>query len=152
MGKVLMRLGANAFIVRDGAVLLVAFDDASGFHYNLPGGGVKPGESVKAGLKREVFEETRAEVEVGQLLMVSEYQPERHRNRYGGVHKLTLVFACRLSEASEAGFPERPDPEQVDVLWLPLTELATAPLIPEVFRQLPARLSSPGADVYSDAL
>jgi 8-oxo-dGTP diphosphatase len=38
------------------AVLLVEFNDETGLHYNLPGGGVEPGESVIEALEREVRE------------------------------------------------------------------------------------------------
>lgn len=60
-----MRVGTNAIIVRHGHLLVVAFDDAGEFYYNLPGGGVEAGESIPQALKREVREEAAAEVEVG---------------------------------------------------------------------------------------
>ena len=41
-----IRLATRAVIVRDDAILLVAFDDENGFHYNLPGGGIEPGETL----------------------------------------------------------------------------------------------------------
>lgn len=48
-----IRVGVNAAIVRDQAILLVEFDDAqSGLHYNLPGGGVHAGETLHAALRR----------------------------------------------------------------------------------------------------
>ena len=43
--QVHIRVGANALIVRDGAVLLVEFDDETGLHYTLPRGGIEPGEA-----------------------------------------------------------------------------------------------------------
>jgi ADP-ribose pyrophosphatase YjhB (NUDIX family) len=68
-----IRFGVNAAIVRDGAILLVEFnDEQSGLHYNLPGGGVELGETLHEALRRGVREETCAEVEVGPLLLVWE--------------------------------------------------------------------------------
>src|SRR3712207_8409262 len=48
----------------EGAVLMVEYDEW-GLHYNLPGGGLERGESLHEGVRREVLEETSAEVEVG---------------------------------------------------------------------------------------
>src|SRR5437879_2684378 len=92
-----MRVGVNAVTIKDGSILLVAFkDDSAEFHYNLPGGGITEGEILHEALKREVQEETCAEIEVGQLLFVTEYEPNHLKNRYGTLHKLSLVFACQL--------------------------------------------------------
>ena len=52
-----VRVSARALIVEEGCVLLVEFDDETGLHYNLPGGGTRPGESVIEALKREAREE-----------------------------------------------------------------------------------------------
>lgn len=56
------RVSANAVIVRNDSILVVEFDDASGLHYDLPGGGIKGNESICDGLRREVKEETCADV------------------------------------------------------------------------------------------
>lgn len=53
-----MRVSAKAFIVRNDAMLVVEFDDESGLHYNLSGGGIELNESTRDGLWREVKEET----------------------------------------------------------------------------------------------
>lgn len=51
------RAGAYAVLVRDGAVL-VTHQAAPVPEYQLPGGGIDPGENPIAALHREVFEET----------------------------------------------------------------------------------------------
>jgi len=51
-----IRVGARALVVENESVLLVEFNDETGLHYNLPGGGVEPGESVIEALEREVRE------------------------------------------------------------------------------------------------
>src|SRR5579871_5975124 len=96
-----MRVSANAVIVKANAILLIAFDDtASGFHYNLPGGGVEYGETVQEALRRECLEEACADIEVGRLLLVTEYEPLRNAGRYGSIHKLAFFFACTLKDNS----------------------------------------------------
>jgi ADP-ribose pyrophosphatase YjhB (NUDIX family) len=140
-----MRVGTKAVIVRNDHLLVVAYDDETGFHYNLPGGGVEAGETIIEGLLREVREETCAEVCVGPLLLVSEYHPERQANRYGALRKLTLNFRCELVTDSEPRMPVKPDPNQIDVRWIPLAGLALQPLIASelLIRELPRLLEDP---------
>lgn len=125
------RVGANAIVVEDDRLLAVAFDDDTGHHYNLPGGGVEPGESIADALVREVREETTVTVAVGELAFVHEYEPGRAAGRYGTVHKLTLFFRCERREGSPA-MPPAPDPHQVGVEWLPLARLDEVALLPPV--------------------
>ncbi|MCA9912487.1 MAG: NUDIX domain-containing protein, partial [Anaerolineae bacterium] len=73
-----IRLNVAAVIVRHDALLLVEFDDETGLHYNLPGGGVEEGETLHQALRREVREETHAELaEIGRLLLAWEYVPQQ---------------------------------------------------------------------------
>lgn len=61
MVEPLIRIRASAAIVRDGRILLIECDDPTlGLHYNLPGGGVEPGEAMHDAVRREVWEETTA--------------------------------------------------------------------------------------------
>ncbi len=132
-----MRVGANAVIINDGSILLIAFEDEdAGFHYNLPGGGVEVNETIPEALTREVREETCAEIEVGRLVLVTEYEPTRNTERYGTLHKLVLFFDCRLKENPIARLPDNPDPHQIGVYWIPLKDLPNVPLLPEVASQL----------------
>ena|SRR5260221_8600917 len=128
-----MRVGVNAVIIKDGKILLISFaDDKSDFHYNLPGGGVEPGESLTEALKREAWEEACADIDVGKLLLVTEYEPRRNAGRYGEFHKLGLIFACQLKAKCEPRLPQNPDPNQVGVDWIRLEELVNVPLLPHI--------------------
>ena len=131
--------------MQDGALLLVAFNDAaSGYHYNLPGGGIEPGEGVVAALEREVREETGVTAAVGHLLCAWEYVPTVAYAPYGPQAKLTLLFACAITAGTPA-LPTTPDPHQVGVVWLPLADLPTAPLLPPPTGVL-LRMLQDGAD------
>ncbi len=110
-----IRVGVSAAIVQDGALLLVAFDDANGYHYNLPGGGIESGESVQAALAREVHEETGVAVAVGHLLCAWEYVPTADYAPYGTQAKLNLLFACTLTAGIPA-LPTTPDAHQIGLI------------------------------------
>ena len=127
-----IRVGVNAVITSDNRLLAVKFDDETGPHYNLPGGGIEADERIRAGLIREVYEETTADVEVGDLVFVHEYYPPAHDTRYGSVHKLTLFFECELYGTGTPTLPETPDLNQVGVEWLPLDAIEEQPLLPDL--------------------
>lgn len=137
-----IRVGANAAIVRNGAILLVKIDDASGPHFNLPGGGVEPGESMREAVSREVREETDADVDVGRLLLLVEYVPEKFDGRYGPVQKLGAVFECTLRDGSVPRLPDTPDANHVAVQWVPLDELSGVALLPQIADRLVEALAS----------
>jgi 8-oxo-dGTP diphosphatase len=124
------RLGVRAAIVRDNAILLVEFDDESGLHYNLPGGGVQPGESIYTTLHREVREEAAAEIEIGRLLLVYEYDPPELDFFDGPQRGLTLLFEGHLKPGSEPRLPDQPDPNEIAVKWIPLTKFPSVTLYP----------------------
>lgn len=127
-----IRVRATALIIQEDAVLLVEYDDKNGIHYNLPGGGAEPGESVIEAVQREVREETCAEVEVGSLALVYEYAPHQSDGRYGPAHGLSLIFSCRLRAGSTPRLPDHPDPNQTAVHWVPLDKLHSVVLYPKV--------------------
>lgn len=132
-----IRLNVAAVIVRDAKMLLVEFDDDSGLHYNLPGGGVEFGESVYEALRREVLEECHAEVEsIGAMLTAWEYIDAKENHKYGDGHKVALLFPCTLKAGSEPHFPPNPDAHQTGIRWVDLDKLHTVALIPDIAARL----------------
>ncbi len=142
-----LRTGANAVIIHNNSILLVEFDDGT-LHYNLPGGGVEPGESIHAALHREVYEETCCTVVVGRLLLVWEYYPPHHNNLYGTRHKLGLVFLCSLTGNDEPHLPDKPDTHQTAVRWMPLAQLEHVPLLPQIGKPIINALRTPSEDYF----
>jgi len=74
-------VGVGAVIVQDGVVLLVRrrYEPLAG-QWSLPGGRLELGETLEAGLAREMLEETGLEVEVGPVIDVFDrilLDPER---------------------------------------------------------------------------
>lgn len=106
-----IRLRACALIIEKEAILLVEFkNDNGGVHYNLPAGGLEPGETLIEAAQREAKEETCVEVEVGPVAFVYEYQPTKNNYIYGDTHSVGVTFECKLKPGSIPKLPENPDP------------------------------------------
>lgn len=132
-----VRIRCTALIIEKDSILLVEYDD-KGIHYNLPGGGLEPGETILEGVAREVLEETSAEVAVGPLALIYEFAPHKQSGNYdvNGKHGLHLIFECKLKNNSRPRLPEQPDLHQTAVKWVPLKELDSILLIPNISKQI----------------
>ena len=149
-----LRLAVDAIVEHGGAILVVEFEDTQfGRHFGLPGGGVEPDESLHEAVRREVWEETGAQVTVGSLLLVNEYKPETHAGLYGDQPEIRFVFHCHLCENSEMSTPSKPDEDQVATSWIPLEQLAHARLFPRIGELLFTILTTFSRyDTYNDKL
>jgi ADP-ribose pyrophosphatase YjhB (NUDIX family) len=88
-------VGVGAVIMQDGKVVLVKrkYEPLAG-QWSLPGGRLELGETLEAGLAREMLEETGLVVEVGPVVDVFDrilLDPER-RVRY---HYVLIDYLCR---------------------------------------------------------
>lgn len=73
MTKTAFYIAAHALIKANGKYLVIkraAENDYMPLKWDLPGGQVEAGETVVAALKREIFEETKLEVEIGTPIFV----------------------------------------------------------------------------------
>lgn len=110
-----LRHGVYAVLIRGGDAL-ITFQESPDAEFQLPGGGIDPGESPLRALHREVFEETGWAItglrRLGAYRRFT-YMPEYDR----WAEKLCTVFAARptrrLSAPTEAGHT---------ALWLPADE------------------------------
>lgn len=132
-----VRIRCTGLIIENNSVLLVEYDD-NGIHYNLPGGRMEPGETIIEGVAREVFEETTAEVEVGPLALIYEFPPHKQSGDYdeNAQHGLHLIFECTLKNHSVPKLPKYPDPNQTAVKWIPIEELDSILLLPNITQQI----------------
>jgi 8-oxo-dGTP diphosphatase len=131
-----IRVRAGAVIIEDNRILLTEYNDPNrGIVYDLPAGGVEPNESIMDAVKREAKEEACIEIEVGPLAFVYEYAPHLNGEKFGRTHTLVMMFESTRQSGS-ARLPERPDPNQTGVRWLPLSQLDHIQLYANIGKQI----------------
>lgn len=143
-------VSVKAAVVRDGAVLLLSYDDEAGFHYNLPGGKARTGEDLRHAVSRKVRQETGLRTVAGRLLCVVEYVPDSWRGEFGDVQKVQFNFLAEQVGDEEPGPPEPPDPTQVGFEWVPFERLGEVYLLPRIGDPLLAALSGELKDPFVD--
>lgn len=130
------RLSVRAIIVNDDKIMLNEFNN--GEYYNLPGGGLEIGETLRDCVIREVYEESGYRVKVCEMLYIYEYNSERDKFRYGSRGALSHVFKCEID--LECDVDERTvidsDPKGTSIStgckWIPVTELNNINLVPQI--------------------
>ena len=101
-----------AAVIRRGDEFLATergYGDLKGF-WEFPGGKIEPGESKEEALKREIMEEMRAEIEVGDFITTVEHD-------YPEFHLTMHCFLCKLKHNKIDLL------EHLDAKWLHINEL-----------------------------
>ena len=145
-----VRTSVKAVIIQNNQILLQIKRDALSQYAVLPGGGQHKGETLPEALRRECLEEINTEVEVGELLFVRDYISDHHEfaEANGHVHELELLFACSLPEGYQPQAGEDPDPGQIGVSWVPLSQLEAVNLYPRVLHHYLQHLDDPQRPIY----
>jgi ADP-ribose pyrophosphatase YjhB (NUDIX family) len=113
-----LRVSVNAFIVHDGKILLQRRSDNG--NWNLPGGGVKIGESLTVALRREVWEETGLTVHITRYIGVYSDPLETTLVYPDGrvLHYIAHALECRVT-----GGTLQSDHESLELGWFDPREL-----------------------------
>ncbi|MCH4887858.1 NUDIX domain-containing protein [Acidaminobacter sp. JC074] len=126
-----IRNAVKAVIIEEDKVLLIKHQ---GNYYTFPGGGQDHNESIHEALKRECLEEIGAQVEVNELIYITEYMADRHEGsiHQAGFHQVDLFFRCK--RVSGFNNPVEIDDTQVGFEWVDLDQLEAIALYPLAIR------------------
>lgn len=132
-----IRNAVRAVITRNDSILLQRKVDENGSErYALPGGAQEHGERLTDALQRECEEEIGARVEVIDLLFVGDYFKLRDTDPPTTRQLLEFLFSCSVEPGYQPINGPRPDKHQVEVLWIPLNQLAEINLVPADYTEL----------------
>jgi 8-oxo-dGTP pyrophosphatase MutT (NUDIX family) len=130
----------RTIVLHDGCVLLHPPRDEAA--WQLPGGGLEPGESLAECSRREVFEETGLRVIVGRIAFIKEWVVPTYTGALepGEGHGFGL-------EIYHVAVPEEPVgptvaelPHHQPARWVPLTEVDPLPMWPKELKVFCRRL------------
>lgn len=130
------RVAVNAVVEQGGRVLLARRRDIG--WWNLPGGGVEPGESVTEGLQRELLEEIGAGAEIVRLAGVYS-KPQKA--------EVVLVFLCHLIADQESALHTT---EEVSELEWFLPSALPSDLLPKHRQRIEDALTGQQAAILRD--
>jgi 8-oxo-dGTP diphosphatase len=118
------RPAAYAVIVRDGAILLAYWKQGGKEGWTLPGGGLDLAEHPVDGCRREIYEETGYDAEIGAMLGIDVGHWPAEIRIDGGerdFQSLRLVYEARTTGGE---LRHEVDGSTTHAAWIPLTELA----------------------------
>jgi len=120
VSELTMRPSVYGVIIKDEKILLVRQWDG----YDLPGGGIEPGEDMHEALKREIHEETGLTAAVGKIVTCETSFFKWDENNYW--HSLLLYYICEVveGELSIDGIEESEKEYMHDLPeWIPLADI-----------------------------
>jgi len=138
-------VGVGGIIFRGDQVLLIKRGKEPGLgQWSIPGGVVRPGETLKEAVVREIFEETHLKVEVLALAKVLEriFRDPDGRVAY---HYVLVDFLCRHLDGTLQPDSDAQDARFVSLKDLPSYEVVSVTL--EVIHRADWLRKNPGAEI-----
>ena len=153
------RVGARGVVIVDGRILLLKYERDEEVLYLFPGGGHEPGETLEENARREVFEETGLDVEVGRLLAVHEHQPSKGINipddirsiYVGDAQRIDFFFECHVSGNEQPTLMVESDNLHTGFVWVEPADLEDYPIIPKIENQLRESLAGSDDLLFSES-
>ena len=121
MDRELPRIRLTGILVEDGKILLVKEVLRERSRWNLPGGSLELGETIEAGLTRELREETGLQVRVEELLYVTDRFKTLGHQVVDLCFKVRRTGGCFADRLANDGSGETLS----EVRMVPLNELGT---------------------------
>ena len=98
-----MKIRVTSIVINEDKILLVEQNVDNLRSWSLPGGGLEEGETLEAGVKRELLEETGVNITVKELLYGCDYiRDDRH------VVHITFLAEALDAEETTPGLDENP--------------------------------------------
>lgn len=138
-----LKVRISCVLVEEGKILLARHRKGKREYWTLPGGGLEPGETMVDCLKREMWEESGLEVEVGEVLFLFDViEPKRHI--------VGIVFRARRvgGELKPRNIPI--GQRLIGMEFIPLSELKNIELLPPVAEEIEKSLENPPASYLGD--
>lgn len=135
-------LRVAAVLVKDNKILVQR--DKDGSEYALPGGHVKIGETLEAGLIRETMEEMGVQIECKQMLWSEECFWEWNGRQAHNISFYYLIELCDGFEIPDTGeFVSQKDNCNVVIGWMPIEQIQKVTIYPEFLKEEIYHLDGP---------
>ena len=137
-----------AVLVKDGKILVQR--DKDGNEYALPGGHVKIGETLEAGLIRETQEEMGVKIKCKRVLWSEECFREWNGKQAYNIAFYYLIELCKDLDIPDDGeFVSHKDNCNVVIGWMPIKKLQEITIYPEFLKEEIYHLDEPMKHFFS---